>query len=128
MSLRPLAAEGAALEGGEDELVVAPDEFVGPALDLSPAGVEAELFVFALFLPGFVDVFETLEGKDGGADFAGLAVPDEFDLAFVGEEEKAVFLGEGLALLDEPDEVALFGVREFVVFGVGTGHKGAPIK
>jgi hypothetical protein len=35
-----LAAERAALEGGEDELVVAPDEFVGPALDLAADQVE----------------------------------------------------------------------------------------
>src|SRR5438445_3810242 len=37
-----LAAERAALEGGEDELVVAPDEFVGPAFDLATAGIDAE--------------------------------------------------------------------------------------
>ena len=120
-----LAAERAALEGGEDELVVAPDEFVGPALDLPAAGVEAEFLVVALFLPGFVDVFEGLEGEDGGADFAGLAVPDEFDLALVGEEEEAVFLRERLALLDELDEVALLGVGEVVVLGgVWAGHGG----
>ena len=111
-----LAAERAALEGGEDELVVAPDEFVGPALDLPPAAIEleAEFLVVALFLPGLVNVLEGLEGEDGGADFAGLAVPDEFDLTLVGEEEEAVFLGEGLALLDELDEVALLGVGEVV--------------
>jgi hypothetical protein len=101
MSLRPPASSiwrrsAPALEGGEDELVVAPDEFVGPALDLPPAGVEAEFLVVALLLPRLVDVFEGLKGQDGGADFAGLAVPDEFDLAFVGEEEEAVFLGSGL--------------------------------
>src|SRR6266850_5172273 len=35
-----LAAQRAALEGGEDEFVVAPDEFVGPAFDLAAAGVD----------------------------------------------------------------------------------------
>ncbi len=60
-------------------------------------------------------MFEGLEGEDGGADFAGLAVPDEFDLAFVLEEEEAVFVGQGFALLDELDEVAAFGLGEFVV-------------
>ena len=59
-------------------------------------------------------MFEGLEGEDGGADFARLAVPDELDLAFVGEEEEAVFLRERLALLDELDEVALLGVGEVV--------------
>ena len=63
---------------------------------------------------GSVNVFEGLEGEDGGADFARLAVPDELDLAFVGEEEEAVFLRERLALLDELDEVALLGVGEVV--------------
>jgi len=41
-----------------------------------------------------IDVFERLEQEYGGADFTGLAVPDEFDLAFVGEEQKAVFLSQ----------------------------------
>ena len=63
-------------------------------------------------------MFEGLEGQDGGADFAGLAVPDQFDLAFVVEEEEAVFLRQRLALLDELDEVALLGVGEFVAFGI----------
>jgi hypothetical protein len=67
-------------------------------------------------------VFEGLEGEDGGADFAGFAVPDEFDLAFVGEEEEAVFFGEGFALLDKLDEVALFSVGQFVGFLVGARH------
>ena len=49
-----------------------------------------------------------------------LAVPDEFDLAFVGEKEEAVFLRKRLARLDELDEVALLGVGEVVgFFGVG---------
>ncbi len=55
-------------------------------------------------------MFEGLKREDGGADFAGLAVPDEFNLAFVSEEEETVFLREGLALVDELDEVALFSV------------------
>jgi hypothetical protein len=79
-----LAAERAALEGGEDELVVAPDEFVGPALDLPAAPVEPKFVVLRL-LPGLVNMFERLEGEDGGADFAGLPVLDELHLAFVGE-------------------------------------------
>ena len=95
-----LAAERAALEGGEDELVVAPDEFVGPAFDLPATGIEAEFLGGALFLPGFVNVFEGLEGEDGGTNFAGFAVPNEFDLAFVREEKEAVFFRERLALLD----------------------------
>ena len=63
-------------------------------------------------------MFESLEGENGGADFAGLPVPDEFDLAFVGEEEEAVFLWERLTLLDELDEVALLGFGEFVAISI----------
>jgi hypothetical protein len=51
---------------------------------------------------------------EGWGDFAGFAVPDQFHLAFVGEEDEAVFLRERLALIDELDEVALLGVGEFV--------------
>jgi len=63
-------------------------------------------------------VFEGLERQDGCADFAGLAVPDQFDFAFVGEEEEAVFLRKRLALLDKLDEIPLFGIGEVVSFGV----------
>ena len=56
-----LAAERAAFEGREDELVVAPDEFVGPALDLPAAGVQAQFLVGALFLARLVNVFQGLE-------------------------------------------------------------------
>jgi hypothetical protein len=31
-------------------------------------------------------MLECLKREDGGADFAGLAVPNEFDLTFIGEE------------------------------------------
>ena len=72
-----LAAERAALEGGEDELVVALDEFVGPALDLPPAHVETQFLLITLFLPRLVNVFEGLEWEDGCADFAGFAIPDK---------------------------------------------------
>jgi hypothetical protein len=65
-----------------------------------------------------------LEEEDGGADFVGLAVLNEFDFTFIGEEEEAVFHRERLALLDELDEVALFGVGEFVSLAVvWTCHK-----
>jgi hypothetical protein len=38
-------------------------------------------------------VFEGLKGKDGGADVAGLVVPNEFDLALLGLGEVVVFGG-----------------------------------
>jgi hypothetical protein len=54
-------------------------------------------------------MFQALEGQNGGANLAGLAVPDQFDLPFVGKEDEPVFLRERLALIDELDEVALLG-------------------
>jgi hypothetical protein len=69
-------------------------------------------------------VFERLEGQDGGADLAGLAVPDQLHLALVGEEHEAVFLWKRLALLDELDEIALLSLGKVVVFGGWTGHGG----
>ena len=35
-----LTAQGPAFEGGEDELVIAPNEFVGPALDLAASHIK----------------------------------------------------------------------------------------
>jgi hypothetical protein len=56
-----------------------------------------------------------------------LPVPDEFDFAFICEEEETVFLRERLALLDQLDEVALFGVGEAVSFAVvWSCHNGVP--
>jgi hypothetical protein len=69
-------------------------------------------------------VLERLERQDGGADLAGLAIPDQLDLALVREEEEAVFLGQRLALLDELDEIAFFGLGKVVVFSGWTGHGG----
>jgi hypothetical protein len=115
-SILDLAAEGAGFKGGEDELIVAPNEFIGPALELATGGVH-QLILGGGLLAGFVDVFEGLKREDGGADVAGLAGPSEFDLTFVVEEEEAVFLGEWFAGLDELDEVALLLIGEFVAFG-----------
>jgi len=62
-------------------------------------------------------VFEGLVGADRGAIVAGVAIRDEFDPAFIVEEEEAVALGQGFAGLDELDELAPFGVGEFVAVG-----------
>lgn len=78
------------VEGGKNELVVAPDKFVGPTLHLLPARVETEFVVVAPFFPWFVNVLKTLEGKDYGANFARFPVLGEFHFTFVGEEEEAV--------------------------------------
>ena len=55
-------------------------------------------------------MFERLEREDGGADFARLAIPNEFNLAFVVEEDEPVFLWQRLASFNQLDEVALLRV------------------
>ena len=120
-SLFDLASKRPGLEGRKNELVVAPDEFVGPALDLPPTHVEAELSLVALFFPRLVDVLQRLKGQDCSADFAGFAVPHQFDFALVGKQEEAILFRQRLALLDELDEVALLGVGE-VVFSESCGR------
>jgi hypothetical protein len=119
--LLDLAAQGAGFQGRQDELVVAPDELVGPALELAPPGVQPVLLdTQRTFVARLVDVLQGLEGQHGGADVAALAVPHQFHLAFVLEQDEAVFLRQGLALLDQRDEVALLGFAQVV--GGGAGH------
>ena len=85
-------------------------------LSWRPRAIEQLRSVRLGFLARLVDVFERLERQDGGADIAGLAVPDQLDLALVLEEDEAVFLRQGFALLDQSDQVALFGVAQLVGF------------
>jgi len=68
-------------------------------------------------------MLQGLKGQHGGADVAVLAVPDQLHLPLVLEQDEAVLLRQGLALLDEGDQVALFGLGEFVGF-FGNVHVG----
>src|SRR6266853_19146 len=104
-----LAAERSGFERGKNELVVAPDELVGPTFELAAAGVEGEFLVVVFFFSGFVNMLQRLEGENGGANFAGFAVPSEFNFALVLEEDEPVSLRERLAGIDEFDQVALLG-------------------
>src|SRR5439155_3843488 len=120
-----LATERAALQRRKDQLVVAPDEFVRPAFELTTARVEEILLSNRTcradrtnFFSWFVDVFQCLKRKNCGRDFACLAVPDEFNFTLVFKKEEAIFLRQRFALVDELDEVALLGVGEFVLFCV----------
>jgi len=81
-------------------------------------------FSSATSLPGLVDVLQGLKGQDGGADLARLAIPDQFHLPLVRKQQEAVFLRQGLPLLDELDEITLLSLGEVVVFGRGAGHGG----
>ena len=69
-----------------------------------------KLSLVALFLARLVDVLQRLKGQDCSADFAGFAVPHQFDFALVLEQQEAVLLRQRLASLDQLDQVALFGV------------------
>ncbi|MGH8863887.1 MAG: hypothetical protein ACREVZ_04495 [Burkholderiales bacterium] len=92
-----LPAQCAALQGRQDQLVVAPDELVGPALELAAAKVEEiELRRFWRFPARLVHVLQRLERQHGGADLAALAVPDQFHLALVLEQDEAVLLRQRL--------------------------------
>jgi hypothetical protein len=92
-------AERTGFERGEDKLVITPNEFVGPAFDLPTAGIEAQFLVIAIFFARLVNMLQRLEREDGGADFAGFAIPDKFDFAFIIEKEEAVFVRKRFALL-----------------------------
>jgi len=126
--LLDLLAQRAALQARQDQLVVAPDQLVGPALDLPPARVEE----FGLrrgprLGPRLVDVLQRLERQHRRAHVARLAVPHQLDLPLVLEQDEAVSLGQWPAGLDQRDQVALLGVGE-VYRGVGAGgHVQQPI-
>lgn len=71
-----------------------------------------------LFFARLVNVFECLKWEDGGADFACLAIPYEFNFALILEKKKAIFLGQRFSSVDQLYQIALFSVGEFVFFGV----------
>src|SRR5690606_714350 len=73
-------------------------------------------------LARLVHVFQRLEGQHGGADAGALAVPHQLNLALILEQQEAVFLRQGLAGLDQLDQVALLGVGQFVVVPGIAGH------
>ena len=52
--------------------------------------------------------FNRLKGEDDVADFVGLSVPDEFDLAFVFKQQEAVFVGQRFVCLNKADDLLLF--------------------
>jgi hypothetical protein len=85
-----LLAQGPIVEGAEDQLVVAPDQFVRPALELASAEVGAEQIRLQLLhriqrLLGarLIHLLDRLERQHRVADRVGLAVPDQLHLAFV---------------------------------------------
>ena len=61
-------------------------------LQLAAAAVEQVVLRRSVSAARLVDVLERLERQNGRADVAGLAVPDQLDLALVLEQEEAVFL------------------------------------
>ncbi|WP_245184725.1 hypothetical protein [Neolewinella antarctica] len=92
-------------EGGEDQFIIAPDQFVVPAGALAALVVEqgkVAAFRFG-FPPRLVDVLDVVEGQDGAGDFFVAAVPEQEDVFFVGGKAVKVFFGEGLVGFDQVD-------------------------
>lgn len=67
-------------------------------------------------------MLERLEGQHRRAYVPRLPVPDQLNLALVLEEDEAVFLRQRLALLDQRDQVALFGFAQVVGLLVLLSH------
>ena len=55
-----------------------------------------------------VHLLDHLEGQDDVADLRSLAVPNQFHLALVLEQQEAILLGQRLVGLDEADDLLLF--------------------
>jgi hypothetical protein len=64
------------------------------------------------FRPRLVDLFDDLKREDDIRDLARFAVPDEFDLPLVLEQQKAVLLRQRLIRLDEADDLLLLRLRQ----------------
>jgi len=106
-----LFAQRAVLQRGKDELVVAPDQFVCPALELSAAKIEKvslQSTIFRLLRARLVHLLDDLKGQDDIADLARLAVPDQFHLPLVLKQQKAVLLRQRPVRLDKADNLLLF--------------------
>ena len=108
-----LAAQRAALEGGEDELVVAPDEFVGPALAsaarrLSKQSSSSSRFSFR----GSSMCSSVWNGRMAVQTSRILPFQTSSTSRLSSKRRKRYFSGQRLALLDELDQVALLGVAE----------------
>jgi hypothetical protein len=56
-----------------------------------------------------IDVLQRLERQHCSAHVARLAVPDQLHLAFILEKDEAVLFRQRFALLDQGNQVALFG-------------------
>ena len=92
---------------------------------LLPAPAVEQVSLRLGFGPRLVNVFQCLEGQHRGADIAGFAVPHQFDLALVLEQDEAVLFRQRLALLDQRDQVALLGFAQLIGFLVVARHRQA---
>src|SRR5436190_19249156 len=73
-------------------------------------------------------MFKRLEGEDGGANLAGLAVPDQFDLAFVLEKDEPIFFRERLTCLNQFDGITLLSVGKLLLISFARApHELAPV-
>ena len=111
-------AHGAIFEGGENQLVVAPDEFVRPALVLTATAVKGEQAVIVVvgrvfLLARLVHLLNGLEWQNNIADFIRLAVPDKLHLALVLKEQETVLVRQRLVFFHVADNFLFFLLRKF---------------
>jgi hypothetical protein len=73
-----LFAQGAVGEAGKDEFVVAPNQFIVPALALPAFEIEHTDGVTTVggFPSRFIDVFDVVEGQHGAGDGLVSSVPE----------------------------------------------------
>ena len=96
---------------------LAPDEFVGPALELAAPRIGCEQVclqrrLFRLLGARLVHLLDHLEGQNDIADLAGLAVPDQFYLALVLKQQKAILVRQGFVSFDKTDDLLLFLISQ----------------
>ena len=117
-----LTAQRTALERRKNELVVAPDEFVGPAFELAAARVEQVflshgLWSIGLFLFAVRRCVPASEKEGWRSRLRGSCRSRQVRLrACLRTGGNDISRAEACPL-DEPDEVALLSIREFVFFG-----------
>ena len=70
-----------------------------PRASVEEAGLQRR--VCRLLGARLVHLLDHLKGQDDVADFAGLAVPDQLDLALVLEQQKAVLVRQRLVGFDD---------------------------
>ena len=111
-----LPAQRARLEGRQDQLVVAPDELVGPALELPAAAVEQFLAASLVSVRGSSTCSSVWKGSTVVQTSRVLPFQTSSTSRLSSNRMKRYFSGSGLPCWIRVDQVALLGVAQFVGF------------